>query len=65
MSLPRGLQHRRPQLVGLFGQLVEDPLQHRPVHTDADVLHAGQHPHQGDLHLVVEAAESLGGESLL
>ena len=55
-------QHLLPQLLGLGVEFVADLLQHRPVHADADVLHAGQHPHQRHLHVVVEAVQTLRGQ---
>ena len=44
------------ELADLVGQAVDQPLEVLGVDAHADVLHAGQHPHQRPLDVVVEAA---------
>ncbi len=48
----RVLERRR-----LCAQVLRDPTQHVGVDADAPVLHARQHPEQGQLHLPVQGAE--------
>ena len=59
-----GGDHRGPHLLGLGGQLVADAGEDGRVDADPDVLHAGQHPHQGGLDVVVQVGQALGGQGL-
>ena len=61
---PRVREHLAAQFLGLGVEFVADRFQHRPVHSDPEVLHAGQHPDQRHLHLVVEAVQALRGQCL-
>ena len=58
-GVPGRLDDRRSFGVALGGQGLVQLAQHLDVHADPQVLHAGQHPHQGDLDLVVEAGEAV------
>ena len=62
--LPRGLEHQRPKPLGVGHQLVAQGSQSRHVHPDAHVLHTGQHPDQGNFHVVVEISQALGIQGL-
>ena len=59
-----GGDHRSPHRIGLGGQLVADAGQRVGVDADADLLHAGQHPHQGGFDGVMQVGQPLGGQGL-
>ena len=58
--LARGIDHQRPKPPGVGLQPVAQAGQPLHVHPDAHVLHAGEHPNQGHLHVIVEASQALG-----
>ena len=54
------IDHRRPKPLSFGGQPVSQTGQNLHIHPNAHVLHAGQHPHQGYLHVVVQVPQPLG-----
>ena len=62
--LAGGLDDGGPLGLGLGGQGVVEASQHVDVDGDAEVLHLGQHPHQGHLDVVVEAGQAVCLEGL-